>query len=69
MPKRASKTVTLELTKHDAVQLWDLLDRNVANSQTLRWVRDRLARAFSVTLDKDIEIEAHWPDQPRQRVD
>jgi hypothetical protein len=54
-----AKTITIELTLQEAVTLWGYLDvRPIGESaETLRWVRDRLARQFSEAVDTNIESE------------
>ena len=54
------KTITVELTLHEAVTLWADLDARLATerSEVLRWVRDRVARAFADAVDYNIETAA-----------
>lgn len=53
------KTITVEMTLQEAVTLWGYLDVRPSgeNAETLRWVRDRLARKFAETVDTTIESE------------
>jgi len=55
-----TKTITVELTLQEAVTLWGYLDvRPIGESaETLRWIRDRIARRFSEAVDTNIESEA-----------
>jgi len=55
-----AKTITVEMTLQEAVVLWGYLDvRPIGeNAETLRWIRDRIARRFSETVDTNIESEA-----------
>lgn len=54
-----TKTLTVELTLQEAVTLWGYLDVRPSgeNAETLRWVRDRLARQFAEAVDTNIESE------------
>jgi hypothetical protein len=51
-----TKTITVELTLQEAVTLWGYLDvRPIGESaETLRWIRDRIARRFSEAVDTNI---------------
>lgn len=54
-----AKTIAVELTLQEAVTLWGYLDVRPAgeSAETLRWVRDRLARKFAEAVDTTIESE------------
>jgi hypothetical protein len=54
--KETTTTLTLTLTRQEAITLWGYLDvRPIGeNAETLRWVRNRLARTFAEVVDIDI---------------
>jgi hypothetical protein len=59
MSETKQKTITVELTLQEAITLWGYLDVRPSgeSAESLRWVRDRIARTFMTVVDTNIESE------------